>query len=200
MNTRLLLASVLSLAALALVVRAEAGPWSVRLAATWLQTADDSSNSAVPVTVEDKLIPEIDVSYAFTEHWSADLVLTIPQEHSVKSGGARLGTFKHLPPTLLAKYNFSPVGAFRPYLGAGVNFTLIFDDDLYAGPTRLKLENFSVGPAGQAGFDWTLTENWALNVDVKRVFLRTDVTAGGAKLTEARLDPWLYSLGLRYAF
>lgn len=200
MNTRLLLASVLSLAALALVVRAEAGPWSVRLAATWLQTADDSRNSAVPVTVEDKLIPEIDVSYAFTEHWSADLVLTIPQEHSVKSAGARLGTFKHLPPTLLAKYNFSPVGAFRPYLGAGVNFTLIFDDDLYAGPTRLKLENFSVGPAGQAGFDWTLTENWALNVDVKRVFLRTDVTAGGAKLTEARLDPWLYSLGLRYAF
>jgi outer membrane protein len=77
---------------------------------------------------------------------------------------------------------------------------LIFDDDLYAGPTRLKLENFSVGPAGQAGFDWTLNEKWALNVDVKRVFLRTDVTAGGAKLTEARLDPWLYSVGLRYTF
>ncbi|HSI08712.1 MAG: OmpW family protein [Rariglobus sp.] len=199
MNPRLLFASVLALFASTLA-QAETSPWSVRLAATWLQTTDGSTNSAVPVTIEDKLIPEFDVSYAFTQHWSADLVLTIPQEHSVKSAGTRLGTFKHLPPTLLAKYNFNPVGAFRPYLGAGANFTLIFDDDLHAGPTRLKLENFSVGPAGQAGFDWTLSEKWALNVDVKRVFLRTDVTAGGAKLTEARLDPWLYSVGLRYAF
>lgn len=199
MNTRLLFASLLALG-VSTLAHAETSPWSVRLAATWLQTTDGSSNSAVPVTIEDKLIPELDVSYAFTEHWSADLVLTIPQEHTVKSAGTRLGTFKHLPPTLLAKYNFSPIGAFRPYIGAGANFTLIFDDDLYAGPTRLKLENFSVGPAGQAGFDWTLSEKWAFNVDVKRVFLRTDVTAGGTKLTEARLDPWLYSVGLRYAF
>ena len=30
--------------------------------------------------------------------------------------------------------------------------------------------------------------------------MRADVEAGDAKLTEARLDPRLYSVGLRYAF
>ncbi len=196
-NSLRFLAAGIVLAATSLT---QAGPWSARLAATWLETVDDSTNPAVPVTIEDKLIPELDISYAFDANWSAELVLTIPQEHSVKSGGTRLGSFKHLPPTLLAKYTFDPIGGFRPYVGAGVNFTLIFDDDLSVGGTRLKLDGFSVGPAAQAGVDWALNDTWTLNLDVKRAMLRTDVKAGGATITEARLDPWLWSVGLRYAF
>lgn len=192
MNAKLLFLSAACLAASA----SAASPWSVRLGATYLQTTDGSSNKAVQVDIEDKLIPEFDVSYAFNSHWSADLVLTIPQEHEVKVNGTKAGTFKHLPPTLLAKYNFSPIGGFTPYLGAGVNFTLIFDEDLGGA----KLDNYSIGPAGQAGFDYKLNEHWSLNVDVKRIMLRTDVKVGGATITEARLDPWLYSLGLRYQF
>lgn len=176
-----------------------ASPWSVRLGATYLETVDHSTRG-VPVKIEDKLIPELDVSYAFNEHWSAELVLSIPQKHSVKSGATQLGDFKHLPPILLAKYTFGTFGGFTPYLGAGVNFTIIFDDDLQLGATRLKLDNYSVGPAGQIGFDYKLTERWALNADVKKVMLRSDVKAGGTKITEARLDPWLYSIGLRYQF
>ena len=193
-KTTLQLVAALFIAAAPIV---QAGPWSVRLGATWLETTDGSTNSAVPVKVEDKLIPELDVTYTFNERWSAELVLSIPQEHSVSSAGTPLGTFKHLPPTLLGKYHFPPLGGFRPYVGAGVNVTLIFDDDLRAGATRLKLDTFSVGPAAQAGFDWALGDRWSLNADVKRVMLRTDVKAGGVKLTEARLDPWLYSVGLR---
>jgi outer membrane protein len=186
---------LLTLASLAVTASAS-GPWSVRLAAAYLETTDKSTNGAVPVEIEDKLIPEFDINYAFTPHWSAELVVTIPQEHEVKSGGVKLGTFKHVPPTLLAKYTINPADAFRFYVGAGVNFTLIFDDDLGA----LKLDNYSVGPAGQVGFDYVINERWSLNADVKRAVLRTDVKLAGTTLTEARLDPWLYSLGLRYAF
>lgn len=175
-----------------------AGPWSVRVAATYLETVDGSTNPAVPVNIEDKWIPELDISYAFNAHWSAELVLTNPQEHNVRTGGVALGTFKHLPPTLLAKYTFNPEGRLRAYVGAGANFTLIFDDDLAAG---LKLDSYSFGPAAQVGLDWQLCEGWALNVDVKRAMLRTDVTGpGGVKVTRLELDPWLYSVGLRYQF
>ncbi|HEY9248663.1 MAG TPA: OmpW family outer membrane protein [Rariglobus sp.] len=188
--------SALVLLAASLPLAQAASPWSVRLAATYLQTVDNATKG-VDVKIEDKLIPEFDVGYAFTEHWSAELVLTVPQEHEVKVNGAKAGTFKHLPPTLLAKYTFNSIGGFTPYIGAGVNFTLIFDDDLGGA----KLDNYSVGPAGQAGFDYKLNERWAINADIKRVMLRTDVKLpGGATLTEARLDPWLYSLGLRYQF
>jgi len=186
----------LLLAPASLLSAQAASPWSVRLAATSLQTVDGTTNKAVQVDIEDKLIPEFDVGYAFNRHWSAELVLTVPQEHTVKVNGSQAGTFKHLPPTLLAKYTFDPIGNFTPYIGAGVNFTLIFDDELGAA----KLDNYSVGPAGQVGFDYKLNEHWSLNADVKKMVLRTDVTAGGTKLTEARLDPWLYSVGLRYQF
>ena len=62
-------------------------------------------------------------------------MLTLPHEHTVKPAGTSLGSFKHLPPTLLAKYAFDPIGSFLPYVGAAVNFTLICDDHLAVGAT-----------------------------------------------------------------
>lgn len=188
--------SAFALLLAALPVAQAASPWSARLAATYLETTDGSTNGPLDVEIEDKFIPELDVSYAFSEHWSAELVLTIPQTHTVKVNGAKAGDFKHLPPTVLAKYTFSPIGGFTPYLGAGVNFTLIYDEDLGGA----RLDTYSVGPAAQAGFDYVLNDRWSLNADVKRVFLRTDLRLGNTNLTEVRLDPWLYSVGLRYRF
>lgn len=186
-----------------------ATPWSVRLRATYLETVDKSAAfsalginfAADSVVISDKLIPEIDIDYAFTDTLSAELVLTIPQEHDVDlKGVGRLGSFKHLPPTLLLQYRPALAGKWRPYVGVGVNFTLIWDDELSVAGVPLELENYSVGVAAQAGVDYRLNERWHLNVDVKRAALRTDVLAGGTALTEAKLDPWLWAVGVRYDF
>lgn len=186
-----------------------ASPWSVRVRATYLETVDHSDAFSAlginfaknAVAVNDKLIPEIDVDYAFTDTLSAELVLTIPQTQTVSLAGVgKLGSFKHLPPTLLAQYRGNPGGAIRPYVGAGVNFTLIWDDNLSVAGVPLSLENFSLGLAAQAGVDFKINEKWAFNVDLKWAAIRSDVTAGSAKLTQARLDPMLYAIGLRYDF
>jgi outer membrane protein len=186
-----------------------ASPWSARLRATYLQTVDHSDAFTAlginfakdAVSVNDKLIPEIDVDYAFTDTFSAELVLTIPQTQDVSLAGVgKLGTFKHLPPTLLLQYRANPGGEFRPYIGAGVNFTLIWDTNLAVAGVPLGLENYSVGLAAQGGVDWKLNDQWSLNFDVKRAMIRSDVSAGTAVLTEARLDPWLYAVGVRYEF
>jgi len=186
-----------------------ASPWSARLRATYLQTVDKSDAFTAlglnfarnAVSVSDRLIPEIDVAYAFTETFSAELVLTIPQEHSVHLAGVgRLGTFQHLPPTLLLQYRANSGGDFRPYVSAGVNHTFIFRDRLSVAGVPLALDNSSTGLALQAGFDWKVSDRWALNADLKHARLASGVYAGAAKLTEARLDPWLYSLGVRYGF
>ena len=185
------------------------GPWSVRLGATYLETIDKSAPfsalgldfAADAVRVSNKLIPEIDIDYAFSETLSAELVLTIPQSHYVNLEGAgRLGSFKHLPPTLLMQYRPKVAGSFQPYFGAGVNFTLIFDDQLSVAGVPLKLDNYSAGLAVQTGFDYPLGEGWFVNFDVKKAAIRTAVKAGTAKLTEAKLDPWLFSLGVRWDF
>lgn len=178
-------------------------PWSVTLRATYLVTTDGSDAFGAvaedAITIEDKLIPEFDIGYRINDNWAIELVLTVPQEHDVKLNGAHIGNFKHLPPTLLAKYYPGEWAGFRPYVGAGANFTLIFDETL-AGST-LKLENYSVGPAAQVGVDYAITKQISLNLDVKRAMLRTDVeTATGAKVTSLQLDPWLLALGVNYAF
>jgi outer membrane protein len=186
-----------------------ASPWSVRLRATYLQTMDKSDAftalginfAADAVSVSDKLIPEIDIAYDFNDVFSAELVLTIPQKHNVDLAGAgRLGTFKHLPPTLLFQYRANPGGALRPYLGLGVNYTLIFSDKLSVAGVPLGLDSSSVGFALQAGFDYKVNDRWSFNADLKNARLSSGVYAGAAKLTEASLDPWLYSLGMRYQF
>jgi outer membrane protein len=186
-----------------------ASPWSVRLRATYLETVDKSDaftalGIAFPknaVSVDDKLIPEIDVGYAFNDSFGAELVLTIPQTQKVSLAGVgSLGTFKHLPPTLLFQYRANPGGLVHPYVGVGVNYTLIWGDDLKVAGVPLHLDNSSYGFAAQAGLDWKIDNTWSVNLDLKRVAISSGVFAGGAKLTEAHLDPWLYSLGLRYEF
>ncbi len=177
-------------------------PWSVTVKATYLETTDGSKAGGplnLPkdiISVEDKLIPEFDINYQINDKFALELVLTIPQEHEVKVGAATIGDFKHLPPTLMAKYYPGTFAGFKPYVGAGVNFTLIFDENLGG----LELDSYSVGPAVQIGTDYALTDRWSLTLDLKRAQLRSDVKLNGAQITEVQLDPWLYAVGLKYQF
>lgn len=187
-----------------------ASPWTARVRATYLQMADKSDAFSAlginfapdAVAINSKWIPEFDFSYAFSDNLSAELVLTIPQSQEVKLAGVgKLGKFKHLPPTLLGQYRFNAVSGWRPYLGAGLNFTLIYDADLKVANVPLGLENSSLGLALQAGCDIDLGNGLALNLDAKRAALRSDVAVkGGPRLTTAKLDPWLFSVGLGWRF
>jgi len=189
------------------------GSWEVRLRGVYLYPRNDSQNYvplAIPenaVHIEHKWLPDIDIEYHFTPTWSSELVLTYPQtqhvtlEHSALGGPTELGSFKHLPPVLTLKYNFNPDGTFRPYVGAGVNWTLIFDTNLNV-PTvgALTLDNHSIGPAVQAGFDWKLKDHWYLNMDVKWVQLHSGLYYLGQKTIELQIDPWLFGVGVGYRF
>jgi outer membrane protein len=188
---------------------APAGTWGVRVRGTYLDTANKSDAftalainfAADAVEVQSKWIPEFDISYWFTPNFSTEVVLTVPQKHEVTlKGVGSLGTFKHLPPHFMAVYHFSPDSAFQPYIGAGVNVTLISSVKLRVANVPLDLEDSSIGLSAQAGFDYDFGNGKFLNVDVKKTSLASDVTAGGARLTTAKLDPWLFSIGFGMRF
>jgi outer membrane protein len=152
------------------------------------------------LTVSDKTIPEIDISYFFTPNWATELILTYPQKHDVYLDGNRIGSFKHLPPTLTVQYHFMPDAKVSPYVGAGINYTRISSVNLLNGGARL--ENSSFGLALQAGVDFKIDKNWSLNLDVKKVQIRSDVNAipGGAQLSRVKVDPLLVGVGVGYRF
>ncbi|MFZ6757351.1 OmpW/AlkL family protein [Undibacterium sp. Ji50W] len=181
----------------------EQSPWQVRARVVNLSPANSSdpvggAGAADRITVSSKEIPEVDISYFFTPNWSAELILTYPQKHDVMLDGAIIGSFKHLPPTLTAQYHFTPEAKISPYVGAGVNYTRISDVNLLKGAGGL--ENSSFGLAVQAGVDFKLDKNWSLNLDVKKVQIRSDVTISGAKVSAVKVDPWLVGVGVGYRF
>ena len=130
-------------------------------------------------------------------------MLTYPQKQDIRSNGTNIGSFKHLPPTLTAQYHFTGMGAFKPYVGAGVNYTLLssvkFDPAIQAA-LQPSLDKNSFGFAVQAGFDYEIAKNTYLNVDIKKVQIRTDVKSAGTKVGEFKIDPVLLGVGVGWRF
>jgi outer membrane protein len=201
MSKKLVLAAALGalLSANAMAQATTEGPWLVRVRAVHLNSDNDVNGALTGsgLAINNKWIPELDISYFFTPNIAAELVLTYPQKHTVSLGGAEIGSLKHLPPTLTVQYHFAPTGAARPYVGAGLNFTNFSSVDLPAG---LSIDKNSWGFALQAGVDIPVTKNVSLNIDVKKVQIQTDVSAGGANLGTFKVDPILFGVGVGYRF
>ena len=189
------------------------GNWLVRARAVWIDPANKSDPipalgvPADAIHVSDKLIPELDVSYFFTKNLAAELILTYPQKHDVTVTSSAIGSFKagnftELPPTLTLQWHFNPEGNFRPYVGAGVNYTAITKVDLEVpGGPGLRLDSSSWGGAVQAGIDFKVSESLFFNIDVKKVQIRSDVkTDDGVKISHVKVDPLLIGIGLGYRF
>lgn len=174
-------------------------PWMVRARAVHLDSDNGGAAGDAGVSINNKWMPELDVSYFFTPNIAAELILTFPQKHDVRLNGDKIGTLKHLPPTLLAQYHFTNFGAFKPYVGAGVNYTRFSNVSILDGAVTVKKN--SVGGALQIGFDYALDKNWSLNFDVKKVYLGTKVTGAGVfQDTKFKVDPWLVGVGVGYRF
>lgn len=187
------LCALLSTAALA--QSTPPGPWLVRARAVHLDSANGDS-TPLALSINNKWLPELDISYFFTPNIAAELVLTVPQKQTLSAGGTAIGSFKHLPPTLTLQYHL-PQAGFTPYVGAGLNYTRLSAVNLPAGVT---VDRNSFGPALQVGVDIPLAPNLVLNVDLKKVYIRTDVAAGGASLGTFKVDPVLFGIGLGWRF
>jgi len=152
--------------------------------------------------VESKWAPDIDFEYAVSPNFGIELLLTVPQKHTVTAGktalgnNVPLGSVTHLPPTLTGKYYFL-TDSIRPYIGAGLNVTWFTKNDL---GLNLDIDRWSVGPAIQAGVDVSLNDKWSLSIDAKRAWISTDVSLNGAKLTTVGVDPWILGIGVGYRF
>jgi outer membrane protein len=184
-------------------VAAQESPWLVRVRAVQLDMKNSGNTATTSaLTVDDKTIPELDISYFFTKNIAAELILTVPQKQHVYSNGTDLGTFKHLPPTLTVQYHFTDFNGYKPYVGAGLNYTQITAEKISAGggTNNVTLSDKSIGGALQAGVDIPLTKQVSLNIDVKKIYLKTHVYSGGTDVGTLKLDPVVFGVGVGYRF
>ena len=176
--------------------QAQETPWMVRAHAVHLDMANKDS-TGLGLSADNKTIPAVDVSYFFAPNIATELILTVPQKQTVSSNGTSIGTFKHLPPTLLLQYHFTGLNGYKPYVGAGINYTDISKVSL---PTGVTLDSHSWGGALQVGVDIPLDKHWSINFDVKKVYIKTDVYSTGTSIGTLKLDPMLVGAGVGYRF
>jgi outer membrane protein len=202
MNSRLIapiaLAAALVAAAPLAQAQAEKGNFIVRARAVHLDSANKDS-TGLGLTINNKVIPEVDFTYFLTPNLAAELILTYPQKQTVNSTvvGGDIGTFKHLPPTLTFQYHFTGMG-FRPYVGLGVNYTNISSVHILDGAVGLKHNSY--GLAAQLGADIPLGGGWLINFDAKKVQIGTRVYLNGADQGKFKVDPLLLSAGVGFRF
>lgn len=159
----------------------------------------DNLQATALVEAKDRWIPEVDLSYFITKNIAAELVLTYPQTVDIKVNGVESGKIKALPPSLLVQYHFTELGAFKPYVGAGLNYTIFTSRNNILGGAA-SVDSSSFGLVGQLGFDYALTKNWLLNLDVKYIQMDTDVKVGGNKVGKLELNPVTAGVGVGYRF
>ena len=185
-------------AALAQQAKQAAGPWMVRAGAVYIDTVADTSGvaTALDLNVDNKWIPEVDISYFFNKNIAAELILTWPQKMTLNAGNTSIGSFKALPPTLLLQYHFDGMPV-KPYVGAGINYTKFSSVSLPAG---VSMDSDSWGGALQVGVDIPLKDNLYLNLDLKKVWMGTDVYVGGVNSGSINVNPLLWGVGLGWRF
>jgi len=188
----------LILALAAGMAQAAQGDWLGR--ARVIHIAPDASSSALGLDASNETTLELDFTYFVTNKLGLELILATRQ-HDVTSNGARIGEVTHLPPTLTLQYHFAPDSpSFRPYVGAGVNYTRFYDINLLNGAATV--EKSSWGGALQLGADFPINKTFFINVDVKKIWIDTDVklTATGATAANFKINPVIFGLGVGMKF
>lgn len=207
------------------LAQAEAGDWVVRVRAVDVapnesselgKTANAAGVATLPgaeLTVDNNVIPELDISYYFTKNIAVELILALGTRHDVSiasnTGGAlgnqNLGSVNILPPTLTAQWHFNPDQTIDPYVGAGVNYVHSFDSGLTAsGTIPIRIDRNMFGLVAQAGVDINLKDGWLINADVKYATVNTDVEAllgtTWTKIDDLDINPWVFGIGIGKKF
>ncbi|MFY9510685.1 MAG: OmpW family outer membrane protein [Rubrivivax sp.] len=135
-----------------------------------------------------------------------ELVLGVPPKIKATATGsvAFLGEVleaRNVAPTLLVNYHFGNDGdTWRPYVGAGINYTKFTDISTPYG-WDVKLSD-SWGPAVQAGISYRIDKQWGVFTSIAAVKVKSDLVATGATVLQTTIDfrPVVYSAGLSYRF
>ncbi len=181
---------------------------------------NEKSGSVLPafpgekVSIDNAVAPEIDVTWMASDHIGFELIAaTTKHSASGRTGTTgsigKLASTWVLPPTLTAQYHFLPDAPVRPYVGAGVNYTLFYSEDASGalesavGQTKVHMSD-SFGWAAQAGVDIDLNDRLFLNIDVKYIDIdttaRLSTTAAGVQKVHVDLDPLVFGVGVGMRF
>jgi outer membrane protein len=180
----------------------QAGEWTFGIGAHQVNPKSDNGSlvgGALDVEVDSDVKPTITAEYFIRDNLGIEVLASWPFDHDINIDGlGRVGSTKHLPPTVSVQYHFGD-GNVKPFVGLGVNYTLFLSEDTtgaLAG-SDLKLDD-SFGLAAHAGIDFKVGEKGAIRIDARWIDIDTDVELNGTDIGTVEIDPLIY--GAAYVF
>lgn len=179
--------------------------WVMRVRGVYVKTDVHSKVDTLGggIATSTDQVPELDITRFFTPNIAAELIAaTTTHDINLRGssvGNAELGSVKLLPPTLTLQYHLNPNEKFRPYVGAGLNYTFFYDVKTGGIANNIKYKDH-IGYAAQAGFDYMIDDKFGVNLDIKKIFLQTTATVNNSIRAKVALDPWLIGAGVSYRF
>ncbi len=175
------------------------GDWLVRAGASYV---DPKSNNSEIVSVDSATGFTFNFTYMMTDSWAVELLAAYPFKHDIELlDGTKVGSTKHLPPTLSLQYHWAPNSTFQPYVGVGLNYTR-FSSEKTTGPLEgvdLSLGG-SWGLAGEIGADFMLNDQWFLNGSIRYIDIETKAKLDGASIGKVNISPWVYGVHVGFRF
>jgi outer membrane protein len=190
-------------------VIAEQGELLVRARGIYVSPVESTVTSVIGggIDVSNVVTPELDFTYFFTDNVATELILATSR-HQVTATGTTLGDVdlgkvSLLPPILLLQYHVTGMEGFKPYVGAGINLTIFYSENVATGSAVTSIDyKTRFGFALQAGVDVPLgNDGWFLNADIKKLYLSTDVALNDGTINAAvKINPWIFGLGFGRSF
>lgn len=183
-----------------------AGPAEVMLDTKVKMTAGGQTVPGAAVSIAPQWTVEGEVGYFLTPNVAVAFAGGYPPTATINASGSlsalgRAGQMTYGPATLNAQYHFLHEGVFRPYVGAGLTFMLVFDTK-DATLTHLKVDD-ALGSDLQIGSDFMISPHWGAFIDYKKAFLSTTATGmlGPAPVVaKVQLNPGVANAGVVYRF
>jgi len=225
MKRTLITLAVLSSLPISVVAESyKAGDIIIRGGATMVSPDPDKSviylageDSTMSLTVDDNSQIGLNFVYFYDNNWAIELFAATPFTHDVTIqdknavlgvDGAKLAEVSQLPPTLSALYYFDTGSKFKPYVGAGINYTIFFDEEFEPAPESLGLTDLdldgSFGLSFQVGADYQIDDKWHINASARYISIESEAkfNVAGNNIGQANIavDPMVYSIMLGYKF
>ncbi|WGE32304.1 outer membrane beta-barrel protein [Actinobacillus genomosp. 2] len=178
--------------------------------------ANSSSTTKTAVDVDLKVKNNTQLgltgTYMFTDNIGVELLAATPFSHKIHAnvpalglGLGRVAIVKQLPPSLYAQYYFGDANStFRPYVGAGLNYTRFYHaKSTHSAVTDLKVKKHSFGPVANVGVDVKLTDNIYFNAAAWYTRIKTTANFKALNLdheVKLKLDPVVYFAGFGVRF
>ena len=208
-STRILAVAALALATSPALAQS-AGSWTFGIGAH--QVAPKSDNGTLTATplgdlrmkVGNNARPTITAEYFIRDNLGLEVLAALPFQHDIAVAGVgKVGSTKHLPPTVSLQYHFGQ-GKVKPFVGLGVNYTRFFSTKTEGPIAGADLElSDSWGLAGHVGLDVQISEKSAIRIDYRKIDIDTKAKLNGANLgsrNTVNIDPSVYGIAYVFAF